>query len=403
MIALSGGRDSMLLLRLFEFLWRENFLSQEPVVFHLHHGLREAADQELELVAQETRRAGFALYYERRNAADYARRGGLSLEEAGRVLRYRLAARLMKKLGPARLVTGHHADDYLESLLLHLIRGGGPSALATLKIFERVEGLEIFRPMVVLNRAEIDAAVQLYNISYLEDDSNSSREFRRNRLRQDVMPVLIREGMDSWKTWRNFHPAPEDDVFLAGPESALDRMALDRSFFQGGTPRDLKVLLDLTFRRMGAAPLERGLLNEISRQIRASSSDRIHCESGEILLWSAVSGPVWILRKDSSLWNRFRARLLEPEGDRRFQVRFGGIEKVYELTPTQEFRSFEPGMQYVSGGSKQNPGGHKKLKKLFQELHLPPPVRKNLPLIYDREERIVQRICLSFWQDLKDR
>ena len=168
-LAVSGGRDSMLLLRLFTELRRENLIDSDPLVFHLNHGLRPEAERETELVRRAAREAGFSLREVRRNARIFSRRARLSLEEGGRRLRYRALSRICFSLPGSVAVTAHHADDFAESLLLHLTRGGGPGALNALPLFGNLAGLRVFRPLLCLDRARISELVREQRIDYLDD------------------------------------------------------------------------------------------------------------------------------------------------------------------------------------------------------------------------------------------
>ena len=108
------------------------------------------------------RKAGYSFYSAKKPVALLARRMGRSVEESGRLLRYRSLRRLLSKFQPAYAVTAHHADDYLESLMIHLIRGGGPASLGTLPLWREMDGILIVSPFLQVSRREIEAWVEYY-------------------------------------------------------------------------------------------------------------------------------------------------------------------------------------------------------------------------------------------------
>ncbi len=404
LLSVSGGPDSMLLLYVFRVLRERGVLEQDPAVFHLHHGLRSAAEGDLNFVIQEARGLGLACYYERRDVAGFARRLGKGLEAAGRLMRYRALARIQTELPGAVALTGHNADDYAESVLMHLVRGGGPAAMKTMPLFARLEGAAVARPLLCLESNRIRELVRAAKIPFVIDETNESDEFLRNRLRKRVLPELYREGLNPGRLRRNFH---DDNPTLPGessagampefgsrPESPAARpehVRIDRSLLDGATRSETKTLLDIALRRLGLPPAGE---TSVDHALRATHRLRTRFETKDFLLWSAESGPLRIMGIKGSLFRSFDA---EPEegsaaGKQRIRIDYGGRRRSYELGPDEETALWSPGMYVNLAGV-----GRKKVKKIFQELRLPPPVRRNLPLIRIREGPVV-RICLSFWE-----
>ena len=413
-LAVSGGRDSNLLLYLFACLYRAGYLNTAPIAFHLHHGLRESAERDLEVAERECRRLDISFYFERRNVAGFSRRLKLGLEEGGRILRYRILARLAREIPGAMAVTGHHADDYLESLLMHLIRGGGPDALAGMDSFTTLEGVGVFRPLLYLSRSRIESLVAENNIPFCEDESNQDQSFLRNRLRKNVLPPLLREGLPPGTLWENFHeralPGLWDEA--RRPREGVSFLSLERIFFVGVNAAEARGALATAFRRLGLRPPDRNLLAELARQKSRGNSTggdsggdfRWNYQTGDYLIWAARSGPIWIFRKDSDWFSTPRMEI-EPaarEGENSsVVVSIGDRSRRYEPGVGEEIRVGSAGLRTASQGA----GGSQKLNKIYQSYRLPPPVRAHLPLVYDRREKRVVRICFSFWGDpaLEDR
>ena len=188
-VACSGGLDSMALLSLvMEFAGRAGI---SVGVIHFNHGLRpEARDDEL-FVAAHVLRSGLPLVVgQARNLRDEAQSEHLSLETVARQVRYAFFRRFLKSREQAAIVTAHNATDQVETILMNLMRGSG---LRGVKGIPRRRG-RIGRPLLQVTRAELADYVLRNCIAYREDPSNRSLEFSRNRVRQELLPVIRKLG-----------------------------------------------------------------------------------------------------------------------------------------------------------------------------------------------------------------
>ena len=182
--ALSGGADSMYLLcRLLE--GRERY-GWRVCAAHLNHGLRETAGRDEKFVRDWCGRRGVPLAVGLEDVAGYARREGLSLEEAGRTLRYRFLGQAALEAGCPLIATGHHAGDNAETVLMNLIRGCGLKGLAGIP--ERRDN--IVRPMLEVSRGEIEAYLKEHGVPHVEDETNDDVNYTRNKVRHQLLPLL---------------------------------------------------------------------------------------------------------------------------------------------------------------------------------------------------------------------
>ncbi len=182
--ALSGGADSMYLLcRLLE--GRERY-GWRVCAAHLNHGLRETAGRDEKFVRDWCGRRGVPLAVGFEDVAGYARREGLSLEEAGRTLRYRFLGQAALEAGCPLIATGHHAGDSAETVLMNLIRGCGLKGLAGIP--ERRDN--IVRPMLEVSRGEIEAYLKEHGVPHVEDETNDDVNYTRNKVRHQLLPLL---------------------------------------------------------------------------------------------------------------------------------------------------------------------------------------------------------------------
>lgn len=178
--AVSGGADSMALLWCMYLLREKLCISLEAA--HFNHGLRGGeSDEEEAFVRRFCDRFDIPLHVGRGQVQP----GKKGLEAAARDARYGFFQTLEGKVA-----TAHTADDNAETVLLHLVRGTGLKGLGGIS---PVRGKYI-RPMLNVTRRQVLAFLEEYCISHVEDSSNSTDAFLRNRLRHDVLPLLQREN-----------------------------------------------------------------------------------------------------------------------------------------------------------------------------------------------------------------
>lgn len=184
--AVSGGLDSMCLLHMLE-AWCEERGGQAAAA-HFNHRLRgAAADRDEEFVREICARWGIPLSVGRGDVGEYAKREGLSMEEAARNLRYAFLRRTAAERECERLYTAHHAGDNAETVLLNLIRGTGLTGLTGMD-WER-DGL--CRPLLGVTREKLEAYAAEWKIPHIEDATNADPDAAaRNLLRLQVMPLL---------------------------------------------------------------------------------------------------------------------------------------------------------------------------------------------------------------------
>lgn len=182
--AVSGGRDSMALLHILSRLAAE--IGFQLTAAHFHHGLRETADRDEAFVRAWCRGKGIPLTTGRGDVKDFARREGMSVEDAARTLRYAFLESAAEDQGADRIAAAHHREDNAETVLLHLLRGAGPRGLSGIP---PVRG-KIVRPLLEASRDEINRYIQENALPYVEDETNQDTIYTRNRLRLEVLPLL---------------------------------------------------------------------------------------------------------------------------------------------------------------------------------------------------------------------
>jgi len=180
--AVSGGMDSVALCSLFRQA-RINF-----GIAHCNFLLRGSeSDADEEFVRQLASEYGVNFYTRSFETSEYARAKGISIQMAARDLRYAWFDELIKTEGYSSVATAHHLDDQSETFFINLLRGSGLSGIHGILPKQG----NIVRPMLFATREEIDDFVRDNRLPYREDSSNKSRKYLRNRLRHELMPVLM--------------------------------------------------------------------------------------------------------------------------------------------------------------------------------------------------------------------
>ncbi len=196
LVAVSGGPDSVALLRAMAALKRRAGGPGKLIVAHFNHRLRPDSDADAAFVAQLAARLELPIEFGTGQVAALAELRGDGIEAAARDSRYGFFQNVAERNGARYVATGHTADDQVETVLFNVLRGTGLAGLAGIPR-ARPLGLaaSVIRPLLTVSRAEVIKYLAEIDQSYRIDPSNLTREFARNRLRNDVLPRL-RESID---------------------------------------------------------------------------------------------------------------------------------------------------------------------------------------------------------------
>ena len=184
LIALSGGPDSVALLNLFVAL--KPIYNITLAAAHLDHGLRAESEKDRKFCAETCRNLKVKLYSKRINVAALAARGKISVEEAGREARYEYFESLTQKHGFTKIATGHTLNDNAETVIFNLARGSGLNGIAGIS-YKRDK---IIRPLLQIEKSELLDWLKSKKISFVNDKSNLSLKFSRNRIRYKIIPEM---------------------------------------------------------------------------------------------------------------------------------------------------------------------------------------------------------------------
>jgi tRNA(Ile)-lysidine synthase len=184
-VAVSGGADSVCLLRILSEL--KDTLAMSLIVAHLNHGLRPLEDEkETEFVAGLA--GGFNLPLAQEKAHNLRRVPGTSLEEEARIIRYNFFEKILSEHDAQKVALGHNMNDQAETVLMNLLRGSGLRGLSGIP---PIRENRYIRPLIQVTRDEIHAYLKEKNMSFIVDSSNLEKKYLRNKIRLDLMPLLL--------------------------------------------------------------------------------------------------------------------------------------------------------------------------------------------------------------------
>ena len=180
-VTCSGGADSIFLLHIL------NKLGFDCIVAHCNFHLRgEESDRDENFVREFCERENLTLLVQHFDTKQFASENKLSIEMAARELRYTWFEKIRTEYNAGAIAVAHHSDDSIETILLNLLRGTGLKGICGI----RPKNGYIVRPLLCVNRKEIEDYLNEQDIEYIVDSTNLENEYTRNKIRNIVMPIL---------------------------------------------------------------------------------------------------------------------------------------------------------------------------------------------------------------------
>ncbi|MDR1368206.1 MAG: tRNA lysidine(34) synthetase TilS [Candidatus Accumulibacter sp.] len=392
-VALSGGRDSVVLLHEIKRLGDSSQTPFSLSALHVHHGLSPKADEWAEFCLSLGGRLGVPVVVSR---VEVPRVGGEGIEGAARRARYAALA----ASGADWVVLGHHRDDQAETLLLNLLRGAGIAGASGMSP-ERAaffgsthRGPRFARPLLDVPRAAIDAYAKRVNLTWIDDESNDDTRFRRNFLRHDILACLETVFPNARRKLARAAKHFAESRILLDELAALDRdrlmSAKGRILLEGFNELSLpraRNLLRFLWMNAGFSMPDKRWIDEALRQL-AFASAGIHVSTvdgelrvyrGELFVLPHRPAPPDLPLKyalESALkgggipWAGGVIRLarVKAQGVRRESI--GADPLVFQTLRSGERMKLHPGRP------------RKPLAKLFQEAGIPVWERRRLPSLW---------------------
>jgi tRNA(Ile)-lysidine synthase len=413
-VAVSGGSDSVALLKVLETLSSEYSLAL--IVAHLNHGLRENAACEEQFVRGIAADRGFVFESKSVDIRLLRKGTGKCIEDISREVRYDFLNYVANKYGAQKIALGHNSNDQTETVLMNFLRGSGPTGL---KGMLPARDSVYIRPLLCVTRNEINSFLELHGLPFVTDASNTDPAYLRNRIRHSLIPELK----------ARYNPQLEESM-----KSMADIMRVEDDYIRGVTGKilsdwgvaaahgeisisipDLVKYHQAIQRRIMKHLLE--LLTENSRRI-----GHIHVKAALDLLYSDRPGAYVNLPCDIDVRREYNALVIakREKGEReiaqktlndlRYEVTLPGSVKMAELGKTMIFefaespigiesygrgtafmdydrialplivRTVRPGDRIQPLGMK----GMKKIKSVFIDEKIPLRQRKGIPLLLDQ-------------------
>ena len=399
----SGGSDSMALLFALCDL-RELYPDIDVIVSHVNHGLRGAeSDEDAEYVREAAGRLNLSFECVRVDTEGFRKKRGLSLEDAARELRYDFFNDILAKRSAQRIATAHTLNDQAETVIMRLIRGSGSQGLAGI----RPSVGNIIRPLINVTKLEAREYLQSKGVSWREDSTNSSNEFLRNRIRNELIPLLesYNPAIEQVLSRVAAVCAAEADFISAEAERKFKELArvVDEGVL-GDTEKLLREPPAIRFSVMRKSILAvKGDLNSVSAKHLFSIDEVVRSgeSSAEVNLPGGVvfhtgHGVFFFTREDEL--RKFPPTEIKNHGTHRVSR---DLEVTVELTDDSSLwgapdvgyfspekvgfpialRSFSEGDRFVPLGMR----GAKKLKDFFIDEKIPRFLRKKVPVFETRD------------------
>lgn len=392
LVALSGGADSMVLLRVLSSLKEQ--LGIELYAAHFNHGIRgEEAERDARFCAEVCEKMGVKLFTEKADIPALAAQKGIGLEECGRQERYAFFERIMPE---AKVATAHTLSDCEETFLFNLARG---SALKGLCSIPPVRG-NVIRPLIDCSRTEIEKYCEENGIEYVTDSTNLSDEYTRNHLRHNAVPQLkkINPSFDSAFA-RCVESLRDDEALL----ESLTAKVLEQSKLDDGYK--VNVLRDAhsSLKKRAVAAIIEELCGEKPSAVHIDAVCDLLQKGGNTQILGGVNLCVYngLLKKQPQKiepWeqnfalgiSRFTLFSIKTElFDKNNKINIQKFNKEL-LANVIDYDKIKGALFWSSmrEGDKIRPRGRgvtKQLRRIFNETGVEPAKRQGIPVLRDRE------------------
>ncbi|ASN86736.1 tRNA(Ile)-lysidine synthetase [Pectobacterium versatile] len=389
LLAYSGGLDSSVLLHLLVALRQRSGLPIRAA--YIHHGLNPLADSWAEHCCQQCER--WQVPFASLPVKVEAQNGGI--EAAARMARYQaLQAHLQE--GEA-LLTAQHLDDQSETFLLALKRGSGPAGLSAMAAQSMLGHHRLVRPLLGISRLQLEAYAQRHQLGWIEDDSNQDERFDRNFLRRQILPRLTQR-------WPHFPSAVARSAQLCAEQEQLLDELLEESL-QALCQPDGALSID------GLAPLSPVRRSALLRRWLAQQGATMPAREQLQRLWDEVATsrqdaepvlqlnqmqirrfrqylyllPLMPSLKDRIIpWQSPSCPLSLPDNLGTLSLADNGVAiRAPENGEAVSIRFSTSGTVHIVGRAHG-----RQIKKLWQELNVPPWWRDRTPLVFYNEQLI---------------
>ncbi|OON98785.1 MAG: tRNA lysidine(34) synthetase TilS [Epulopiscium sp. Nele67-Bin004] len=409
-VAVSGGADSMMLL---------HFLSKRNVkltVAHVNHMMRIEAEAEAKYVRSTCASWGIPCVVHTADIKELAKQQKISLEECGRQERYNFFISLSNNND--KIATAHNANDQAETMIMRFFRGTDVKGLGGIPIIRD----KIIRPIICLNRDEIEYYCKVYEIKYKDDHTNFLPIYTRNKIRLELIPYIVKninknivytllEHSQLYKEEEDFLMSYISDCYkkyvtLQNDIYEVKNIHKEKPYIQKKLM--LQILVELgIYNKVTSRHLE-----DIIHLIDGPSGKKINLPSCVVVYKSQKCIRIFVEQKTVEKVEMFLKIGSNSALDYEiFLKKFKANEKTIEVCAENRYTKY---IDYdkiectlkirtrTDGDKITLPSGQKKLKKLFNEDKVPLDIRNQIPIIVDGNNVVLvagSRLSSAYYVD----
>ena len=402
LLAFSGGADSVALLDMMQ----KEYPDAPILLAHVNHGIRgEEALRDRTFCETVAKERGLEIAILDADIPALAKERGQSIEEAAREVRYAFFADLMRERSIPFLLTAHHADDHLETVLFRMARGTGLAGLCGIAPMRPFAKGHLVRPLLGFTKQEILQYCKEQGVNFVTDSTNADTTYARNRIRAEVLPVLESLFADS------SHRAVQMSAELCEDEACLEELA--KAFVkENTTARGISYLhlqkahsairrraLQMWFEKERGATLEsvhlQSLLQLIEREDKTArvalpSGVSAYCTArGRLMLTKTKPQPVGeytlpLTLGETKIQGTDISIVITPiqtnEAENNADNRLVLVGEWNDIKNTLTWRNRREGDVILRGKM------HRQVRRLWAERGVPTEMRQALPLLVSEKE-----------------
>lgn len=404
-VACSGGPDSMCLLDLVTKLKDE--LNLNIIVAHVNHKLRSESEEEAKMVENYSTENN--LIFELLEITDYI--NGNFSEEDARKRRYKFFNEVIEKYHATALLTAHHGDDLIETILMRLTRGSNLSGYIGIKEISQNEKYKTLRPLLSVTKDEIINYLKENNIPYRLDKTNQELKHTRNRYRHVVLPFLKKENPKVHEKYLKFskelieydnfvNTYINDNKFIVDNSIVINKISGQTDFIK----RKCLELLVKDIQSKDNFDISDEQMNNLMKLYNQSNKS---IDLNNNYIGINGYGKIYIKKKENKVLNEIifdKDTLLEdfilyynsPDGDNSNSCIYLDIN---EISLPLKIRSILPGDKIKV----KNLNGSKKISDIFIDSKVPKDKRSTYPILVDSQNTVLWVPNLKKSQFSKDK
>lgn len=412
LLALSGGADSVSLLHMLADYCKK---SGAPLgVAHVNHMIRgEDALRDRDFCKRLAENYGVPFFLLEADIPSLSKEHGRGLEEEARIVRYEFFASVMRENSIPILATAHNATDNAETVIFNITRGSGLKGLCGIPPTRKFEGGTIIRPILNISKDEILKYCRENALEYVTDQTNFDVEYSRNRIRNNVLPELLKINENAVSNiGRMSNSVREDEELLTG----LAKEFLSSLENEKGIPTKAFCKLDIPIQNRVAAIFLSDLFSpsalhiESFRELAQKSEEHASLSFPNQTHIEIENGFIRISDKEEAYSSSYEIKLdyglnrireidavifvEKSDGTKNSEKEYTLLKNTYKKSATSLLssdridlglfaRPKEDGDKIICGGM------HKKLKKLFCEKKIPLSLRAKLPILHNSKNEII--------------